>query len=171
MVPLPRPPPVAIDDDTPAADDAAAVPAAAALAAAAAAAAPAAPAPAPAAALRVPRAKVDRVRDLLLMRLRTLEETRGADAQLGGAPVAAARQADLVSWYFTFQAERGALTGVDVGEEAALVPRIVQHLVRTHDALVVVEQPPRRAGEGDAEYRRRVRDERLLAANPNYADE
>ena len=160
-------------EDEAAADDvfapaADAAPAVAALAAAAAALEPArAPQPA---GTRVPRAVVERVRDMLVMRLRTLESQGRADATLGGAPVAAASQADLLAWYFTTRAAAGAGTA-ELDAEAALVPRVVQHLVRSHQALVVVEQPVRGPGEGDAEYAARVRAERLLGVNPNCGGE
>ena len=158
--------------------------------------------------IKVPRSKVERVKDLLLMRLRSLEEGaelvagrnagNGDDedaaaaandddeedgggapdasnparaAEIGGAPVAAVRQCDLVAWYFDFQAQRGALLDVDLASERALVNRIVSHLIRARGVLVVVEVPALRAGEGPLEYRRRCVRERLLAVNPNFSDE
>ena len=92
-------------------------------------------------------------------------------AEIGGAPVAAVRQCDLVAWYFDFQAHRGALLDVDLASERALVDRIVSHLIRARGVLVVVEVPALRAGEGPLEYRRRCVRERLLAVNPNFSDE
>jgi len=141
-------------------------------------AAPAAPAP-PAAPLRVPAAKVERVKELLLMRLRSLEASGGAGdgtgpaaAQVGGVPVAAQSQRALLEWYFDFLAGRGELAGLeDPAAEAGLVAAVVSYLVRARDVFVVVEQPARREGEGDAAYRRRSTAERLLAINPNFADE
>ena len=151
--------------------------------------------------IKVPRSKVERVKDLLLMRLRSLEEGaelvagRNADgdgdaddeeaenngapdasnparaAEVGGAPVAAVRQCDLVAWYFDFQAQRGALLDVDLASERALVNRIVSHLIRARGVLVVVEVPGPRAGEEPLEYKRRCVRERLLAANPNFSNE
>lgn len=155
--------------------------------------------------IKVPRSKVERVKDLLLMRLRSLEEgaelvagrnaandeaaaTAAADeeannggapdasnparaAEVGGAPVAAVRQCDLVAWYFDFQARRGALLDVDLASERALVHRIVSHLIRARGVLVVVEVPGQQAGEVTVDYRRRCVRERLLAMNPNFSDE
>ena len=162
--------------------------------------------------IKVPRSKVERVKDLLLMRLRSLEEgaelvagrnaagganddddaaAAAADeeanngggggapdasnparaAEIGGAPVAAVRQCDLVAWYFDFQARRGALLDVDLASERALVGRIVSHLIRARGVLVVVEVPGQQAGEVPLEYRRRCVRERLLAMNPNFSDE
>ena len=165
--------------------------------------------------IKVPRSKVERVKDLLLMRLRSLEEgaelvagrrnagdgeeddedaaaaaAAAADdeaanngggapdasnparaAEIGGAPVAAVRQCDLVAWYFDFQAQRGALLDVDLASERALVNRIVSHLIRARGVLVVVEVPGQQAGEVPADYRRRCVRERLLAVNPNFSDE
>jgi DNA replication licensing factor MCM6 len=137
---------------------------------------PAANPPAP---LRVPAAKVERVKDLLLMRLRSLEAAGEARegggpsaARVGGVPVAAQSQRALLEWYFDFLASRGELAGVeDPAAEAGTVAAIVSYLVRARDVFVVVEQPGRRAGEGDAAYRRRATAERLLAINPNFADE
>lgn len=151
--------------------------------------------------IKVPRSKVERVKDLLLMRLRSLEEgaelvagrNAGDDdddedanennggapdasnparaAEIGGAPVAAVRQCDLVAWYFDFQAQRGALLDVDLASERALVNRIVSHLIRARGVLVVVEVPGQHAGEVPGDYRRRCVRERLLAVNPNFSDE
>ena len=177
----PPPPPAAGEEGAGGAAADGGLPAAAAAAApSAAAAAATAPAPQPLAApLCVPAAKVERVKELLLMRLRSLEEAGGAGdgtgpaaAQVGGVPVAAQSQRALLEWYFDFLAGRGELAGVeDPAAEAGLVAAVVSYLVRARDVFVVVEQPARREGEGDAAYRRRSTAERLLAINPNFADE
>ena len=63
---------------------------------------------------------------------------------------------------------RGALGGQEAVEaEGVLAGRILGHLVRQQGALVVVAEPERREGEGNAEFARRRLAERMLAVNPN----
>lgn len=124
---------------------------------------------------RVTQAKLNNVKNLLVMRLRQLE-TAGAEG--GGQQVAVgpdgevvgAQQKDLLRWYFDYLVQRGAITTREQGvEEIVLAEKIVGHLIRREAVLLVVDQPERREGESGIEYTKRVQMERVLALNPNYS--
>jgi hypothetical protein len=54
-------------------------------------------------------------------------------------------------------------------EEIVLVEKVLAHLVKREQAVVVVEQPERAEGEAAADFGKRVQVERVLALNPNYS--
>ena len=79
------------------------------------------------------------------------------------------RQRDLLKWYFDYLVQRGAIATKEQGvDEIMLAEKILGHLIRREQVLLVVEQPERREGEGGADYAKRVTMERVLALNPNY---
>jgi hypothetical protein len=124
---------------------------------------------------RVSQAKLNNVKNLLVMRLRQLD-TAGAEGE--GQAVAVgpdgeavgAQQKDLLRWYFDYLVQRGAITTREQGvEEIVLAEKIVGHLVRREAVLLVVDQPERRERESGIDYTKRVQMERVLALNPNYS--
>jgi DNA replication licensing factor MCM6 len=125
---------------------------------------------------KVTQAKLNNVKNLMVMRLKELERGDGEGAQrLDIGPdgdVIGACQRDLLKWYFDYLVQRGAIATRDQGvEEIVLAEKIVAHLLRREQVLMVVEQPERREGESGADYGKRVKLERVLALNPNYAME
>ena len=67
---------------------------------------------------------------------------------------------------------RQAIVGREQGvEELVLAEKVVGHLVRKEQVLMVVQQPERGEGESAGAYARRALDERVLALNPNFATE
>lgn len=56
-------------------------------------------------------------------------------------------------------------------EEIVLAEKIIAHLIRKDQVLLVVDQPTRNEGEAAADFNKRVQNERVLALNPNYAME
>jgi DNA replication licensing factor MCM6 len=166
-------------DARPAGGDAAAA-AAAELGAAAAAGAGAAAAALPRRAVtKVPQAKYANVKALLALRLRQLElgeggaPAPGERRELGaGGEVVGCAQRDLLRWYFEHLVARGAVASREAGvEEIVLAEKVVAHLVRREQVLLVVDQPERREGEGGPEFARRCQNERVLALNPNFSVE
>jgi DNA replication licensing factor MCM6 len=148
-------------------------------AAAAGAAAGAAAAPPRRAVTKVPQAKYNDVKALLALRLRQLElgeggaPAPGERRELGSASeVVGCAQRDLLRWYFEHLVARGAVASREAGvAEIVLAEKIVAHLVRREQVLLVVDQPERRAGEGSPEFARRCQNERVLALNPNFSVE
>ncbi|PSC76526.1 DNA replication licensing factor Mcm6 [Micractinium conductrix] len=136
-------------------------------------------------ATKVSQQKYNNVKNLLVMRLQQLEEgLEGDGAAAEGAEggrrvvlgeddedaVVGARQKDLVKWYFEYMRERGAVKQKEESvEEIVLAEKIIAHLIKKDQVLVVVEQPQREAGEASADYALRVQNERVLMLNPNYA--
>ncbi|KAL4525564.1 hypothetical protein Ndes2437B_g04009 [Nannochloris sp. 'desiccata'] len=125
---------------------------------------------------KVTQAKLNNVKNLMVMRLKELERGDGEGAQrLDIGPdgdIVGACQRDLLKWYFDYLVQRGAIATREQGvEEIVLAEKIVAHLLRREQVLMVVEQPERREGETGADYGKRVRLERVLALNPNYAME
>ena len=59
----------------------------------------------------------------------------------------------------------------ELTQELTLVTKIVHHLIRRDNALIVVDAPQRSEGEADQEYAKRQQRERVLAVNPNFAAE
>ena len=65
---------------------------------------------------------------------------------------------------------RGAISShTQAMEEIVLVEKVLAHLVKREQAVVVVEQPERAEGEAAADFGKRVQVERVLALNPNYS--
>lgn len=125
---------------------------------------------------KVPQAKFNNVRDLLVMRLRQLEDEGNGDRQEadGSADEAtvAVRQKELLKWYFDHMVSKGAVPDRAAGvEEIVLAEKIIGHLVKKEQVLLIVEQPVRREDESAADFARRSIGERLLALNPNYYQE
>lgn len=56
-------------------------------------------------------------------------------------------------------------------EELVLAEKIIAHLIKREQVLLVVEQPERQADEAAADYAKRLQSDRVLALNPNYAAE
>ena len=52
-----------------------------------------------------------------------------------------------------------------------LAEKIIAHLIRREQVLLVVEQPVREEGEAAADFGKRLQNERVLALNPNYTAE
>ena len=48
-----------------------------------------------------------------------------------------------------------------------LAEKIISHLIKRDQVLMVVEQPERAEGEAAADYGKRLQHERVLALNPN----
>lgn len=127
--------------------------------------------------IKVSQSKLNNVKNLLVMRLRQLEEAgvRGEGqvvTQLGpdGTDAIGARQRDLLRWYFDYMVGRGAITTREQGvEEIILAEKIIGHLIRREAVLLVVDQPERREGEDGGEYAKRVQMDRVLTLNPNYS--
>ena len=67
--------------------------------------------------------------------------------------------------------ENRLTTSEAVQQEAELLPKVLQHLIRRDGIIVVVETPDREADEEEADYQLRVKRDRVLALNPNYAPE
>ena len=67
---------------------------------------------------------------------------------------------------------RGAIKDREQGvEEIVLAEKIIAHLIKREQVLLVVEQPARAEGESAADYGKRLQNERVLALNPNYSAE
>ncbi|KAL4448853.1 hypothetical protein ABPG77_007570 [Micractinium sp. CCAP 211/92] len=135
-------------------------------------------------ATKVPQQKYNNVKNLLVMRLQQLEEGAAGDgAAAQGAPggqrlevgpdeVVGSKQRDLLEWYFKYLVERGAVKEKEAGvEEIMLAEKIIAHLIKREQVLLVVAQPERDEGELAADYARRLQNERVLALNPNYSAE
>ena len=56
-------------------------------------------------------------------------------------------------------------------EEIVLAEKIIAHLIKREQVLLVVEQPQRAAGEAAADFGKRLQNDRVLALNPNYTAE
>lgn len=125
---------------------------------------------------KVSQAKLENVKNLLVMRLRELEHGDGEGAErLDVGPdgeLVGAKQRDLLKWYFDYMVSRGAVTTREQGvQEIVLAEKIVAHLIRREQVLLVVDQPERREGEAAADFAKRLQLERVLALNPNYSAE
>lgn len=59
----------------------------------------------------------------------------------------------------------------EVSAEFVLVSKIIHHLIRRDNALVVIDTPSRREDEALEVFNKRQQRERILAVNPNYAAE
>lgn len=59
----------------------------------------------------------------------------------------------------------------ELSQELTLVTKIVHHLIRRDNALIVVDAPQRSEGEADQDFAVRQQRERVLAVNPNFAAE
>jgi len=126
--------------------------------------------------VKVSQSKLDNVKNLLVMHLRELERGDvgggehldvGPDGELVGA-----KQRDLLKWYFDYMVNRGAINTREQGvQEIVLAEKIVGHLIRREQVLLVVDQPSRREGEAADAFAKRLQLERVLALNPNYSPE
>ena len=63
---------------------------------------------------------------------------------------------------------RGGLDGDALETEISLVNKLIHHLIRKDNILIVVEAPEQAPDESRDEWARRYQRERILAANPNY---
>ena len=54
--------------------------------------------------------------------------------------------------------------------EVVVVEKIVQHLIRRDNILIILEAPERREAEAGEAYLARVQSERIIGINPNYSD-
>eukprot|EP00891_Asterochloris_glomerata_P009792 jgi/Astpho2/9792/e_gw1.00149.18.1_t len=100
---------------------------------------------------------------LLVQKL--LEVERGGDG-------AGLSQHDLLTWYFDHQIQKKSYTSTaELSQELTLVTKIVHHLIRRDNALIVVDAPQRSEGEADQDFAMRQQRERVLAVNPNFAAE
>ncbi|KAK2078066.1 hypothetical protein QBZ16_003934 [Prototheca wickerhamii] len=122
--------------------------------------------------VRVSQAKYTNVKNLLVLRLR--ESSTPADAAdpseeedfaEGGLP-----QRELLKWYFDYLVNHNAITDREQGvEELVLAERVIGHLIKQEQVIVVVQTPERNAGEAAADYFKRAQLERVLALNSNYS--
>ncbi|KAL6782688.1 MCM6 [Auxenochlorella protothecoides x Auxenochlorella symbiontica] len=119
---------------------------------------------------RVPTAKYNNVKNLLVLRLRQADDEAGEAVDEEGAPEAGLTQRDLLRWYFEYMVERGAVAGQEQGlEELVLAEKVLGTLIRREHVVMVVQTPAQAEGESPAEYGRRAQLERVLALNPNYS--
>ena len=139
-----------------------------------AAAAVAAPAPAARTTTKVSHTKLTKVKNLLVMRLKDLEDGSGEDAEKveygpDGVMLTGTTERNLLKWYFEYLTKQGVITDRAQGiEEIVLAEKIVAHLIKRESVLLVVDQPEQLEGESGADYARRAQRERVLALNPNY---
>jgi DNA replication licensing factor MCM6 len=121
---------------------------------------------------KLPRAKYENVRNLLVMRLKQMADDGTAqllDYGAAGDHIPVVAQRDLVKWYFDYLSSRHAIADREAGiEEICLAEKVITHMIKKDRVLEVMEQPEQREGEGGSEYAKRVLQERLLAINPNY---
>ena len=83
----------------------------------------------------------------------------------GGLP-----QRELLKWYFDYLVNHNAITDREQGvEELVLAERVIGHLIKQEQVIVVVQTPERNAGEAAADYFKRAQLERVLALNSNYS--
>jgi hypothetical protein len=54
-------------------------------------------------------------------------------------------------------------------EEVMLAEKIIAHLIKREQVLLVVDAPARAEGEAAHDFSRRLQSERVLALNPNFA--
>ena len=123
---------------------------------------------------KVTQAKLNNVKNLFVIRFKELENSEDAEkTELGpDEDVVAINQRDLLKWYFDYLVNQGAITTREEGvKEIILAEKIVAHLVRREQVLLIVETPERREGESPSEYAKRAQLERMLALNPNYSVE
>lgn len=67
---------------------------------------------------------------------------------------------------------RGAIKEKEAGvEEVVLAEKIIAHLIKREQVLLVVEAPTRGEGEAAADFAKRLQNDRVLALNPNYSAE
>ena len=132
---------------------------------------------------KVSQAKLNNVKNLLVLRFRELENapatTDPADPtgvqRLDVGPddnVVAIAQRDLLKWYFDYLVTQGAITTQEEAlQEIVLAEKIVAHLIRREQVLLVVQTPSQRQDEEVKAYATRVQLERLLALNPNFSQD
>lgn len=121
---------------------------------------------------KVTQAKLNNVKNLLVVRLKELENSDTANRMEIGSEVqvAGVRQRDLLKWYFDYLVTQGAIaTREDGVKEIVLAEKIVAHLIKREQVLLVLETPEKRAGETQTEFAKRCQLERILALNPNYS--
>lgn len=67
---------------------------------------------------------------------------------------------------------RGAIKEKDAGvEEVMLAEKIIAHLIKREQVLLVVDQPIRGEGEAAIDFAKRLQSDRVLSLNPNYSAE
>lgn len=127
---------------------------------------------------KVSQAKLNNVKNLIVLHFRELENASGdADTvqRLEVGPddnVIAIAQRDLLKWYFDYLVAQGAITTREEGvKEIVLAEKIVAHLIRKEGVLLVVDTPARHEAEEAKDYAKRVQLERLLALNPNFSQD
>lgn len=127
---------------------------------------------------KVSQAKLNNVKNLIVVRFKELENsaTAGRDVQTiqvgPDGELVCMNQRDLLKWYFDYLVTQGAITTREDGvKEIVLAEKIVAHLIKREQVLLVVDSPERREGEEPADFAKRSQLERLLALNPNYSTE
>ena len=124
---------------------------------------------------KVSQAKLNNVKNLFVVRFKELEHSAAQDTaqRIDVGPdgdLVCLSQRDLLKWYFDYLVTQGAISTREDGvKEIVLAEKIVAHLVKREQVLLVVESPDRREGEEAAEFAKRVQLERMLALNPNYS--
>jgi len=121
---------------------------------------------------KVTQAKLNNVKNLFVVRFKELENSQEAERVDAGpeGDMIGAKQRDLLKWYFDYLVNQGAITTREEGvKEIVLAEKILAHLIRREQVLLVVESPERREGESAADFAKRVQLERVLAMNPNYS--
>ncbi|KAI3430537.1 hypothetical protein D9Q98_005130 [Chlorella vulgaris] len=124
---------------------------------------------------KVPQQKYNNVKNLLVMRLQQLEDDGSGErlnVGVDGEEVSGLRQRDLLEWYFKYLVEKGAIKEKDAGvEEVMLAEKIIAHLIKREQVLLVVDQPIRGEGEAAIDFAKRLQSDRVLSLNPNYSAE
>jgi DNA replication licensing factor MCM6 len=121
---------------------------------------------------KVTQAKLNNVKNLFVVRFKELENSQEAEKVDAGpeGDMIGAKQRDLLKWYFDYLVNQGAITTREEGvKEIVLAEKILAHLIRREQVLLVVESPERREGESATDFAKRVQLERVLAMNPNYS--
>lgn len=127
---------------------------------------------------KVSQAKLNNVKNLIVLHFRELENASSDAAAVQRLEVGlddnvvAIAQRDLLKWYFDYLVAQGAITTREEGvKEIVLAEKIVAHLIRKEGILLVVDTPAQRDAEEARDYAKRVQLERLLALNPNFSQD
>lgn len=54
-------------------------------------------------------------------------------------------------------------------EEVLLAEKIIAHLIKRDQVLLVLEAPTRAEGESSSDFAKRLQNDRILALNPNFS--
>ncbi|DBA75227.1 TPA: MCM DNA helicase complex subunit mcm6 [Trebouxia sp. C0004] len=119
---------------------------------------------------KVSQKKVDQVKTLFVQRLREVEAAGDAAGSSAEPSQAGLPQKDLLSWYFDKMVESHQYHSVEeLSQDYVLVCKIVHHLIKRDNVLIVLSTPSRSDEESIQDFARRQQQERILAVNPNYS--